>query len=352
MHRDHRQDRSPPLPGFIGKAFSRLYLTELGRRNRRFDRGIGVTQLDRPVISVGNLSVGGTGKTPMVRRVCEWLVDADIKPCIGMRGYRAGPEGSDEAREYRETLPGVPIVAQADRKTGLQRLFHSDEGTGVRAVVLDDGFQHRQLARDLDIVLLDATRSPFDDDALPAGWLRERPTALSRAHAIVVTHAERVSPPTVERLLEETRDVNAALLCAVAQHDWSGLRVVECSAAERDEPISWLTGQSCLAVCGLGNPEPFLATAEESAGGHLAGRLVLCDHATIDQAQANRIKQLARTTEASAIVTTGKDLVKMRKWASTIGVPIAAAKLELTLTSGGQALRDAVLAAARSDRVR
>jgi len=344
--------QKPPLPGILGKSLSRIYLAELGRRSRRFDRGTGVEQLDLPVISVGNLSVGGTGKTPMVRQICNWLVEAGHKPCIAMRGYKAGAEGSDEQREYRESLPGVPIVAQPDRATGVRTLMNTPEGQAIDAVVLDDGFQHRQLARDLDIVLLDATRNPFMDRALPAGWLRELPGALVRAHAIVVTHAELVDEAAIESIFASAQAINPDLICAAATHSWDGFQIVSHNEVEHTEPMDWLSGQAVVAVCAIGNPDAFLAAARKAIGAPPAGKVVLRDHDRYDRGTIDQIAAEVRRTRAQTIVTTGKDLVKLRPHAESLGVPIVAARLHLSLVCAKDAFHDAVLAAVRRNRIR
>ncbi len=198
----------------------------MARRNRRFDAGHGVVTLDRPVISVGNLSTGGTGKTPMTMRVVQWLREAGHAPAIAMRGYRAGPEGSDEALLYQEAFAGMPIVAQANRIDGLLQLFAQEEGDGeagsapARArtdvVVLDDGFQHRQIARQFDLVLIDATRDPFADALLPAGWLREPAASLRRAHAVVLTHAESADARWLEAIRERVLAIRPGAIVAEA----------------------------------------------------------------------------------------------------------------------------------------
>lgn len=192
--------RSAPLPGPLGRLAGAIYAREIRRRNRAYDRGGRVTRLDRPVISVGNLSAGGTGKTPMVMKLATALLEAGHHPCIAMRGYKAAAGRSDEAEEYRARLVNVPVVAQPDRISGLRALFATEVGRDVDVVLLDDGFQHRRLARDLDIVLVDATRSPFEDRLLPAGYLREPPASLERAQAVVITHAEAVVGGEIDRL--------------------------------------------------------------------------------------------------------------------------------------------------------
>lgn len=335
-----------PLPGPIGRVASRAYLWELGRRNRRFDRGVGVETLAVPVVSVGNLSVGGTGKTPMVRLVCAWLMEAGATPCIAMRGYRAGADGSDEARAYQEELDGVAVVAQPDRAAGVRALM--ERGTRVDAVVLDDGFQHRRLARQVDIVLLDATRDPFADRALPAGWLRELPGALGRAHAVVVTHAEQAGKGVVDAMIGAALSVNPGLVVAVAEHAWAGLGLVRTGEADGRAPVDWLRGRLAVAVCAIGNPGAFLEQAERAIGGPVAGRVVLRDHAEYDERAVRRIVAALERSGADVVLTTGKDLVKLRRQAGTLGVPIAAVDLRMVLTRGEAELRALVLGCLRA----
>jgi tetraacyldisaccharide 4'-kinase len=185
-------ERTPPLGGPIGRALSAIYAGIVSRRNRAFDAGRGVVTLDRPVISVGNLSVGGTGKTPLVAHVLEVLGGAGRNPCVAMRGYGSGRgRESDEAMLYRDQFLSVRIVAQPDRVEGLLALLASDDGGHVDSVVLDDGFQHRRLARQVDLVLVDATRDPFADRPR---LLRERRSRGSGGH-----QAERRDHPHAKR---------------------------------------------------------------------------------------------------------------------------------------------------------
>ena len=257
-----------PMPAVLGaklgRALAPVYGMVVTHRNRRFDAGVGVVRLDRPVISVGNLSVGGTGKTPMVRWVCERLIAASATPAIAMRGYKSAGGESDEAMEYADALPGVPVVAQPDRTAGLRALFATDAGSAVNAVVLDDGFQHRRIARDLDIVLIDCSRSVAGARLLPAGWLREPMASLARAHAVVLTHAERAS----EAELTGARSVVAAhapgVPIAVCEHAGASLRV-----GEETHGVDWLLGKRVAVACAIGNPAAFVAGVRE-AGAEVA----------------------------------------------------------------------------------
>lgn len=342
-----------PPPGVLGRGLlaplgslaSAIYGKVITARNAAFDGGRGVVHMDRPVISVGNLSVGGTGKTPMVVHVLGVLRDAGRKPCVAMRGYRAGPDGSDEAALYRRVRAGVPIVARPDRVEGLIELFATHEGEGVDTIVLDDGFQHRRLARQLDIVLLDATRSVFVDRLLPAGWLREPASALARAQAVVVTHAERVAARVVDEMLRHAREYSPVALLASARHEWLDLRVHHGSDAQV-RPIEWLHSKRIVAACAIGNPDAFIAQARDAAGRELVASIVLRDHDPFGAPTIARIDNAADC--ADAIVVTEKDWSKLsrvppKSWPCPIAVP----RLGLTFERGGGELAAAIIEASR-----
>lgn len=313
---------------------TKLYRREITRRNRNFDEGQGVVTLDRPVISVGNLSVGGTGKSPMVAHVIDVLRTDGRNPCIAMRGYasnRTAHGTSDEADEYAQRFEDLLIVAQPNRTEGLIELFATEAGQQVDAVVLDDGFQHRRIARQLDIVLIDATRSPFEDDLLPTGRLREPVASLARAHAVVLTHAESVSEAELNTLRAGIAEVNRDLHVAVAEHAWSGLDV-----EDRLEPVEWLGGKRVLGVCAIGNPRPFLSTLEHHAGS-IAPSVVLRDH---DPYKASTVARIVRgASGCDAIVCTAKDWSKLRHVpADRWPCPVLRPRLEMRLREGGDGL--------------
>lgn len=340
-------NRTGPVPGPLGRALSRLYAAEIARRNRRFDRGEGVVRLDRPVISIGNLSVGGTGKTPMVMHLAGVLLEAGHRPCIAMRGYRAGPGGeSDEAASYASELPEVPIIARPDRLAGLLELFHNERGERIDTVLLDDGFQHRRIARDLDLVLMDATRPPFQDRLLPAGWLREPLSSLSRADGVIITHAESVSEPRLADLRARV-EASGSRVMAVCRHEWTGLDVAG-PGSDETRPVNWLAGRRALAVCAIGNPGPFMAAVERAVGGPAAASLALRDHDPFAERAVARMLDLAAQARADVIVTTAKDWAKLRarRWP----LPVARARLSLRFDSGEETLRREVLHQVNADR--
>lgn len=344
--------RTLPVPSLIGRPLEPLYRAVIGWRNRRFDRGVGVTKLGIPVISVGNLSVGGTGKTPMVMHVVSWLLRessaADpIRPCIAMRGYAPGRKRgldapvSDEADVYRRVLPDVPVVAQPDRAAGIRRLLRGDVGERPTCVVLDDGFQHRRLARDLDIVLIDASRRSLSDRLLPAGWLREPPASLHRAGLVVLTHAEMVDADEIARIEAGVRRASGRGVDAVTRHVWTGL-VTSGERGDRLLPLDWLLGKRVVGCCAIGNPHGFMhalrATLSADAGceGTLVGAMVLPDHDPFGPEVVRALAATARDERAEAIVVTDKDWSKLRRTPieSWHGIPIVRPMLSMVFERG------------------
>ena len=305
-----RRDR-PPLPTPLGPLLEPIYRAVVAQRNRAFDKGRRVTKVGRPVISIGNLSVGGTGKTPAVIWLVETLASHGIHAGIVMRGYgvdAAAGELSDEHRAYNLRLPQTPVVAHPKRVLAAQRLLADHP---VDCIVMDDGFQHRKLARDFNIVLIDATREPFthplESRCLPAGWLREPTTSLNRADAVIITHADRVAPPQLAALKARlTKALPTNTPIATAHHAWAGL--VDTLGNPVDPAL--LEGAPVAAACGIGNPTPFL-NAIAALGPDLTARtLLMPDHHPWSDADIPALTQAA--ANAHYLITTDKDWVKLR----------------------------------------
>ncbi len=273
----------------------------------------------------------------MVAWIVRHLAEAGHKPAVVMRGYRAeksGPGGqrrSDEA-ELLAALTGRPVIIEPDRVAGAARAAAS----GADIVVLDDGFQHRRLRRQLDIVLVDAVEPLGFGHCLPRGLLRESPAALADAGAIVITHADEVAP---ERL-GELRSMLAAL---------SGGRAVMAEAAHkplavidetgRSHPVSHLAGRSVLAFCGLGCPEHFFASLA-SVGARVVTSVEMDDHAAYDEAMLASLAEKAAGAEVGVMVTTQKDHVRLEGLALPTGAAIWQLAVEMDVTAG----RDELLA--------
>ncbi len=333
--------RPGPVPAFLGAIAEPFYRAAITARNRHFDSAISgdgrIGRLPLPVVSVGNLSVGGTGKTPFVRWMARLLASSAAgthRPLIALRGYKQAATGgvSDEAEEYRTLLPGIAIATGADRFATINTALANPPAGGMAptVVVLDDGFQHRKLARDFDLVLIDATRPPMSDALLPAGWLREPITSLTRAHAVVVTHAEAALPGVVEAVLSAARAVNPSLFLAVTSH---ALTLPEAAL-----------GQRVLVVCGIGNPGPFIQAVRHLA--QVVGSIELEDHAAYTPARVRQIARRVAATGTQLIVTTGKDAVKLTRLVpGALPVPVVPAGLALRFEQGESDLAAAIIAA-------
>ena len=352
---DSGASRQGPVPLWFGRIVEPIYAAAVSRRNARFDAGRGVTKLDLPVISVGNLTVGGTGKTPMVMHIVSTLLRAGHAPCIAMRGYRArAVGGSDEADLYTRAFPRVPVVAQADRIAGVRRvLAAADPSTPpIDCVVLDDGFQHRRLARDLDIVLVDASRPMEHDRLLPSGWLREPVRNLKRASAVVITHAEQVSAEGLSSIARAVEREHGHAPLAITRHMWTGLFEGD-AGNEARRPLDALLGRRVVACCAIGNPDAFMRSleincpAERQSG--VVGRLILPDHDAFEPQTVERLIALATSQQADAIIVTDKDWSKLRRvprhrWPCSVLRPI----LELSFDHGAPEFEQRILAAAQT----
>lgn len=331
---------SGPLPWFLQPVTlpaSWVYGWAVNARNHRYDRG-GAIELDRPVISVGNITAGGTGKTPVVTWLVERLLRADERPIIAMRGYGANAaagEVSDEQAEYIEQFGDrAPVVAHPDRAAALQQFLKQQPDT--TCVVLDDGFQHRKLKRDLDLVLVDATRPGLDDALLPAGWLREPAANLKRATGVIVTRANGVDA----RLAARIERCHGKPPLGWCRHAWRDIALVGGGNGERrDVPTSWLHGKRVITMLGVGNPESVLQQLREAGADVLAG-VPARDHERYDQPKLAMARLLCEESGAEGIVVTWKDWVKLRRLIepSTWPIPIIVPRLAIEFIAGEEAL--------------
>jgi tetraacyldisaccharide 4'-kinase len=272
-------------------------------------RAVGIPRTARlpvPVICVGNLVAGGTGKTPLVAWLATRLRAEGRHVGILARGYGPRIPGTDLSDEgillQRLVGPDVPQVQDGNRARGGRRLLA--EHPKVDVILLDDGFQHRRLARDLDVVLLDAS-NPFGfRRLLPRGLLREPPSALARAGAVVVTRAERVDAAALDRLKAEVKRRTAAPL-AVAR-----TRPVAVEIGGIPQPPERLLGRAVFVCCGIGNPQGFAGTVRDLHA-RVVGVRDLGDHVGLSTEAWAAVVKEARALGADLVVTTRKDAVKV-----------------------------------------
>jgi tetraacyldisaccharide 4'-kinase len=307
-------------------------------RNTAFDRGwIAAERAAAPVVSIGNITTGGTGKTPMVEWVARWFRGRALRVAILSRGYRRGTgEGlNDEALVLDENLPDVPHLQDPDRRAIARAAVEELES---QVLVLDDGFQHRRLSRDLDVVLLDAL-DPFGQGwLLPRGLLREPVGSLRRAGVVVLSRADLVDAPERAAVRAAAERRAGRLIWVEARH--APLEVVGSGVAA--EPLGALAGRRVAAFCGIGNPDAFERTVRP-LGVELLGLRRFADHHDYRARDVAELAAWAREVRADLLLTTQKDLVKLRA-AEIGGTPLRALRVGLDILDGGDLL-DAVLAA-------
>ena len=332
-----------PGPSLARLALSCLavpYGLAVAARNAAYDCGLlPVSRAAVPVLSIGNLTLGGTGKTPLVAWAVALLARHGRRPAIVSRGYGAAPgERSDEAAELAVLLPGVPHVADRDRVAAVARAT----ALGADAVVLDDGFQHRRLARDLDIVAVDAT-DPFGRGRLfPRGLLREPLRGIARAQAVVLTRAsslEIADRVALRDALVAAGRGAAPPVWAEADHRPVGLR----DATGATRPLADLRGRRVFAFAGIGNPAAFRSSLA-ALGAEVVAFRPLPDHHPYTAADLESLAREAAAARAELAITTLKDLVKIRR-PTLDGRPLAALEIAIELMGGASALERLVLAA-------
>lgn len=285
-------------------------------------------KLSCKVISLGNITVGGTGKTPTALRLASMIRDQGLRVVILNRGYRAGwkddigvvsdgnkmymsvTEAGDEAYLLAKSLPGVPVVIGRNRTvTGEFAVKH----LRAQVIILDDGYQHWQLARDLDIVLVDTLNVFGNNYLLPRGTLREPLSNLNRAHTFLLTKADQSSDSARDTIRDTLRHYNEQAIvvesvhsprCFVEVAEWyKGIRSSNIGITE-------LKGRKVLAFSAIGNPSSFEKTLTDTGVAEVCG-MRYPDHHTYTMIEMQEIMQKAEDEGVSALITTEKDAVKV-----------------------------------------
>lgn len=293
-----------------------LFRAAVGARDLGYRAGW--LRADRPAIptvSVGNLSVGGAGKTPVAAWIAAGMWERGRRPAIVLRGY-----ARDEALVHGELNPDVPVFAARRRATGIA----SAASAGCDVAVLDDGFQHRSLARELDVVLVAADSWARNRRLLPRGPWREPLSALRRADIVLVTRKAAERGEAV-RVVARIREAAPSALVAVCALHVEGFRSLDAAEAR---PPTWMSGASVLVVTSLAEPAPF--RAQLRALGAEVEPLAFPDHHEFTAADADEI---ARRAEGRTIVVTRKEAVKLRSFARLRDHPLffATQRVELEL---------------------
>jgi tetraacyldisaccharide 4'-kinase len=330
------------LPGATSRVLGAAgggYRGLVAARDWLYARGVLKSRtMDIPVVSIGNLTVGGTGKTPAVELAVQTLISLGHRPAIVSRGYGRSSRGvqvvaddatirldaedaGDEPFMLARRLPGVPVLVGSNRHQAARR---ARDRFGVSIVVLDDGFQHRTIRKDLEIVMARAVRPWGNGRLLPAGPLREPLAALRRAHLIVATGAVKS---------EEAADVAAAAARHAPQTPVLAARYVptECweSSTMRPTPLPSLVSRRLVAFAGIARPASFeqsLAAADI----RVEEMVAFPDHHSYVRADLQGLANRAKARGADGLVTTEKDWVRLRRLGATaLPIYVFGVRLEL-----------------------
>ncbi len=294
-------------------------------------------RLPVPVISVGNITMGGTGKTPVVEYIARYLQKRGKRVAILSRGYAAtikqemGSFGknvcNDEHLLFQENIPDIPNLLNKDRvKSGFEAIRHFQ----AEYVLLDDGFQHLRLARDLDIVIIDALNPFGHGHVVPRGMLREPLEEMRRAGMIMLTHVDQCGDDKIRAVINRLREIAGDVPLVETVHQPMYLESPK-DAAPMD--IHWLQGKKVFAFCAIGNPVSFRKSVE-SLGGELLGFRVFPDHHVYTPSELKELNAAAQQVKPDAIVITQKDKVKMRNNFDIWDFPLWALKMEIRIVKG------------------
>jgi tetraacyldisaccharide 4'-kinase len=298
---------------------------------------------------VGNLVVGGTGKTPVTKWIARVLAGAGLSPAVISRGYggeRKGPEavvpGAGAARLYGDEpvmlaleQPGVPVVVGRDRwKAGVE----AAKNCGAKVLVADDAFQHRRLGRDLDIVVVDAARLFGNGRIFPGGPLREPVASLARADVVFLTRVAAAGEALAERraLLASLAPAAVFVETDIIPSRWRHFGP--------DMEASGPPEGGVFAFCGLANPGDFNRTLEE-AGCLISGGRSYPDHHRYGRGDMESLARAADRSGAAAAVTTAKDAVRIESWPGRL--PLLVLDVELKFVTGEVRFREMIHAAGR-----
>jgi tetraacyldisaccharide 4'-kinase len=287
-----------------------------------------VEQPALPTISVGNLTVGGTGKTPMAAWIVGELQRLGAKPAVILRGYAGG----DEIDVHRRLNPGIPVIGNPDRIAGVAQA----KAEGATVAVLDDGFQHRRIARVTDIVLISADAWTGAVRLLPAGPWREPLSALRRASVAIVTR-KAAGESRVDAVTRAVASYNVPV--AVAHLTLGNLMTL----AGDEKPLDTIDGAAVLAIAGIGDSAAFFAQLR-GLGARVTPH-AFPDHHAFTRADAER---LARAAAGALVVCTLKDAVKLEpEWPRGVG-PLWYVSQRVEFDRGREAVVASLLAAYRT----
>ena len=321
----------------VAGSIEPFYSAAMSIRNRCYDRGIFASNfLGRPTICVGNLTTGGTGKTPVVRWLAEQLRAHGRRPAILLRGYGSAANGtSDEAHLLDRTLniegqPPIPVEACPSRIDAAGRVLqrHPD----VDVFLLDDGLQHRRARRDFNLVLISAT-NPFGyGHVLPRGLLREPLSGLRRADAFLVTRSSLVTTQARADIDGFLTDRHPTIPIFHCDHRHTGLWL---PMQNQNVPMNALVGENVFLAAAIGDPASFRRQIELN-GCKIAGESWFEDHHAFDHGDVDGLLDALNASGADRLIVTRKDWVKLAPLMKDRPVAVAVVELKIDFQDGDE----------------
>ena len=318
--------------------FSKIYGFVVKTRIFFYKKGILKSiRLPVPVISVGNITIGGTGKTPVVEYIARYLHIKGKKVAILSRGYAANikQENSslnknacnDEYLMFQENIPDIPNLLHKDRiRSGLDAIKHFQ----VECLLLDDGFQHLRLSRDLDIVIIDVL-NPFGyEQIVPCGMLREPLEELQRCDMIMLTHVDQCNPDNIGLIINRLNEIARDVPIVETVH-----RPICLESTKNTVPLdlSCLQGKRVFAFCAIGNPVSFRKSLE-GLGAEVVSFRIFPDHHMYTSSELGKLNAEAQRIKPDAIIITQKDRVKVRNSPDVWDFPLWTLKMEIHIVKG------------------
>lgn len=313
---------------FFGRPFAPLYATIMRARAWLYKKGfIRSHRLPVPVVSVGNLTMGGTGKTPTVQLLANFFLQNGFRPAVVSRGYGGtakndvnivsngkdimlSPEESgDEPYMLAVSVPGLTVLTGAKR---INPCRYACCELGCDIILLDDGFQHLAVQRDLDIVLFNATTLAGNCRVFPAGELRESFSALARADLLLLTGLSQDNKANADKFMGHLHQHCKHAPIYSTENTVGGLFTADGKPAEKH-----ISQNVFHAFCGIAHPERFECSLRQF-GIQIAGISLLRDHAVYSREILNTLSDQARANGATALVTTEKDWVKLKTFPQTL----------------------------------
>ncbi len=326
---------------FFLRVISQIYQIAAVSRNFLYSGGwLKTHHVDAVVISIGNITTGGTGKTPLVIWLCRFLQQKDLRYAVLTRGYKTRGTSNEE----RATMDEPAILAESCQQTKViinpNRVEAAAEAVGkfgAEVLIMDDGFQHRRLHRDLDIVTIDGT-CPFGyGRVLPAGLLREPVVSLKRADAAVLTRCDQIPESESSQIEKKLQLINPDMVIAKSIHNPI---CAEFTAGEKIT-LEQLRSRNIFAFCGIGNPNSFLNTII-NIGANLVGSKIYNDHHCYTDRDIYDIHEQAKCLRADLILSTQKDHTHYAMIATQYDIPFAYLAVEIKFIAGEDRLKQLI----------